>query len=133
MSTRRGRKATLLVAAVAVTTLIGAAAPARAASVRAEGADIAANGCPFTAVVCLFDQTGYSGARFTARSLEPGGTCVSLVDHGWGDRVRSASNTNSTSAALFQNDDCLGGPVQLAPGAGVADLGSFRPQSLWVP
>jgi hypothetical protein len=133
MSVRMGIRAILLVAAVAATTVIGAATPSQAAPTRAEGVGVAAGDCPFTNTVCLFDQTGYNGARFTASSLVPGGTCISLVDHGWGGRARSALNTNSTSAALFVNDDCIGGPFQLAGNSGVPDFGSFRPNSLWVP
>ncbi|GGN97955.1 hypothetical protein GCM10010112_90720 [Actinoplanes lobatus] len=38
------------------------------------------------------------------------------MEHGWNGRARSACNTNPTSAALFLNDDCIGGPSQLPPG-----------------
>jgi hypothetical protein len=96
-------------------------------------AGVSAGECPFTNTLCLFDGTGYSGARFAVSSLVPGGTCVSLVDHGWGGRARSALNTHSTSAALFVNDDCIGGPFQVPGGSGVPDFGSFRPDSVWVP
>lgn len=133
MSMRTGIRAILLVAAIAATTVIGAATPSQATPARAEGVGVAAGTCPFTNTVCLFDQTGYNGVRFTANSPLPGGQCISLVDHGWAGRARSGLNTNSTSAALFANDDCLGGPFQLSGNSGVPNFGSFRPSSLWVP
>jgi hypothetical protein len=115
-----------VVAAFTAVAVLGTASPGQAAPARA------ADECPFTNTVCLFDGTSYTGARLTVSSLS-GGTCVSLVDHGWGGRARSALNTNATSAALFANDDCVGGPFQVPANGGVPDFGSFRPDSVWVP
>lgn len=122
MSVRRRGSAIVLTAAVAGFAAVMAPTPAQAAPAQ----------CQFTATLCLFSSTGYTGTRLTLRSLVPNGTCVSLVDAGWGGRARSALNTATKSAALFANDDCLGGPYQVAPNAGVADLGSFRANSVWV-
>ncbi|GAA3452404.1 hypothetical protein GCM10018962_42370 [Dactylosporangium matsuzakiense] len=106
----------------ATATAVGVSAPAQAAPQ-----------CNFTRTVCLFDATGYSGNRLTLTSLTPGGTCVSLLAAGWGGRARSALNTGTTSAALFANDNCVGGPLQIPPGGGVSNLGSFAADSVWVP
>lgn len=126
-------RSALLVAALAATAVLGVGTSGQAAPTHAEGAGVAAGDCPFTDTLCLFDETGYGGARFTVSSLLPGGTCVSLVDHGWGGSARSALNTNGTSAALFMNDDCVGGPFQVPGNSGVPDFGTFRPDSVWVP
>jgi hypothetical protein len=126
---RRRRWSTLFAVGVATAALVGTAAPAAAgpatSAVDAE--------CSFSATLCLFDQTSFGGARFAVRSIVSGGTCVSLNESGWGNRARSAINTGGHSAALFANDDCLGGPLQIAPNTRVPDLGSFTAQSVWVP
>jgi hypothetical protein len=98
-----------------------------------DGVGVIAGDCPFARTLCLFDQTNFNGARFTVTSVGTGGTCVSLVAHGWGGRARSALNTNATSAALFMNDNCVGGPFQVAGNTGNPDFGTFRPKSVWVP
>jgi hypothetical protein len=93
----------------------------------------AAEECPFTDTLCLFEGENYTGERFNVRSLVEPGTCVSLVDHGWDGRVNSAINTNTTGAAMFALDDCAGGPY-VVPGSGsIPDLGGFNPLSVWVP
>ncbi|MBF9130921.1 peptidase inhibitor family I36 protein [Plantactinospora sp. S1510] len=125
---RRRRWSALFAVGAATAALVGTAAPAAAGPANSA----AAGNCPFSATLCLFDQTSFGGARFAVKSVVPGGTCVSLNDSGWGNRARSAINTASRSAALFSNDDCLGGPYQVAPNASLSDLGSFRPQSVWV-
>jgi hypothetical protein len=127
------RSCAALLVSVLVATVLGAGVPAQAAPAGARSAAVAAGACPFADTLCLFDQPGYSGARFTVSALPPGGVCVSLVDHGWGGRARSALNTNGTSAALFMNDDCVGGPFQVSGNSGVPDFGTFRPDSVWVP
>ncbi|MFY1705706.1 peptidase inhibitor family I36 protein [Micromonospora sp. WMMA1923] len=126
-------------AAAPATGAVATAAPATGAVVIAapatDAADTAraAGDCPFSRTVCLFDQTGYQGTRFTASSTTSGGTCVSLVSHGFGDRARSVLNGGNSSAALFALDNCAGGPYQVAANSGIADLGTFRPNSVWVP
>jgi Peptidase inhibitor family I36 len=120
-----------LVTPFAAAALIGVAAIGQAAPAHAGGVDALAVGeCPFTNTLCLFDGTRYTGERIT---LSGGGICVSLVNQGWGDRARSVINTNSRSAAMFANDDCLGGPFQVSGNTGIADLDAFRPKSVWVP
>lgn len=135
MSVRSGRRATarrswsaLGVAAVSAALVFGAATPG-AAAVSAT----AAGDCPFTNTLCLFSGENFTGDRFTVSSLSPNGTCVSLVDHGWGDRARSAINTDSSSAAMFINDDCVGGPYQVPGNSSLPSFGSFTPESVWVP
>jgi hypothetical protein len=129
MSMHSRVKYTLAVAALSAATVVAAATP----GVAATRAHAAAGTCQFSNTVCLFDQTGYNGNRFTVSSLVPNGTCVSLVDHGWGGRALSGLNTNTSSAALFANDDCVGGPYQLPGNSGIADFGGFQAQSIWVP
>ncbi|PJE97252.1 hypothetical protein CUT44_13445 [Streptomyces carminius] len=104
------------------------AGPATADSSGASAAE-----CPPGGSLCLYEGTDFTGERFTVSSLGPGGVCVSLVDHGWGDRARSAINTHSGHAAMFLNDDCLGGPYQVPGNSSLADFGSFVPKSVWVP
>lgn len=72
----------------------------------------AAELCPFTDTLCLFEDANFGGSRFNARALDPNtGTCVDLRAHGWGGRARSAINTNARSARLLSNSDCSGGAV----------------------
>lgn len=115
-------------AAVSAALVLGTAAPALASSSASVAGD-----CPFTNTLCLFSGENFTGDRFTVSSLVPNGTCVSLVDHGWGDRARSAINTHPDSAAMFFNDDCVGGPYQVPGNSSLASFGTFTPESVWVP
>ena len=125
MTARRRVSAILLAASLGTAAAAGPAAPGHAAPPAS---------CTFSDTVCVFDGTGYTGARFTASSPGAGGTCVSLAGHGWGNgRARSVYNTNSTPAALFALDNCAGGPFQVGAGSGVTNLGSFQANSVWVP
>lgn len=123
---RRKRTPAVLLALTA-TALLAAASPAAAADAAS------ADDCSFTDTLCLYEGANFTGERFTVSSLVEPGTCVSLVDHGWGGRVNSAINTNTSGAALFANDDCVGGPYQVPGSSSIADLGSFEPLSVWVP
>jgi len=67
--------------------------------------------CPFTNSLCLFEQANFGGQRFNVSSLNPNGTCVDLVQHGWGGRAHSAVNTHTNNAAVFPNANCTGQPV----------------------
>jgi hypothetical protein len=120
---RRAARSALALAGVTAGLLFGPQTPAKAAEPEP---------CPFAGVLCLYDGTNFAGERFNVAALEPEGTCVSLVDHGWGDRARSAINTNGRSAAMFANDDCVGGPFQVPANSTIADLGGFRPNSVFV-
>jgi peptidase inhibitor family I36 len=72
----------------------------------------AADLCPFSDTLCLFDHANFGGERFNVRALDSSaGTCVNLAEHGWAARARSAVNTNSRSAAVFPNPECTGAPV----------------------
>ncbi|GAA4690019.1 peptidase inhibitor family I36 protein [Phytohabitans rumicis] len=122
MSVNRLRSA-LVVAGAATALLIGAAGVAPAASAAA---------CPSRSL-CLYEGTNFTGDMFPVTSLNPSGTCVSLVDHGWGDRAHSAVNTHNNSAAMFMNDDCIGGPYQVPGKSSLPNFGSFTPESVWVP
>ena len=123
---RRAARSALALAGVTAGLLLGPVSSAGAAGPADEP-------CPFAGTLCLYDGTALTGERFTARSLDPNGTCVSLVDHGWGGRARSAVNTNGRSAAMFANDDCLGDPFQVPGGSTIVDFGDFRPNSVFVP
>jgi Peptidase inhibitor family I36 len=125
-----GRLRSLLPVGVSLVVLFGSAAAASAEP--ATRVSSAAATCPSRAL-CLYEETNFGGAVFTVTSLVPGGTCVSLVDHGWGDRAHSAINTHSNSAAMFMNDDCVGGPFQVPGNSSLPSFGSFTPESVWVP
>lgn len=129
MRTNRFRKPATALALTAA-ALLAMAAPAAAAAPSAAAAPPPE--CPFTETLCLFEGENFTGARFTVSSLVEPGTCVSLVDHGWGGgRANSAINTHTANAALFAYDDCMGGPY-LVPGEGsIPDLG-LEPQSVWI-
>ncbi|MEN3614219.1 peptidase inhibitor family I36 protein [Plantactinospora sp. ZYX-F-223] len=119
-------RSSLFVAGLSVAALLGTAGAGSAGPPSTLDAT-----CPSNAL-CLYSGTGYTGDMLPLVSLNPGGTCVSLVAEGWGDRARSVVNTHSRSAALFQNDDCLGDPYQVAGNSSIPNLGSFSPESAWV-
>jgi hypothetical protein len=82
----------------------------------------AADLCPFSNTLCLFEHANFGGARFNVKALDPSpGTCVDLAAHGWAARARSAVNTNSRSATVFPNPDCTG------RGIGIGDLEATLP------
>ncbi|MFF3854406.1 peptidase inhibitor family I36 protein [Micromonospora sp. NPDC002575] len=113
--------------------LATAPAPAAASPAPAARNAPAVDACPFTNTLCLFEGANYTGERLTLISLVSPGTCVSLVDAGWGDRPRSAINTNSRSAAMFMNDDCVGGAFEVPGNSSLPSFGGFTPESVWVP
>jgi hypothetical protein len=117
----------LLAAVLPLAIALGTVVPGAAHAASAAG------DCPFSETLCLFEGENFTGDRFTVSSLVPEGTCVSLVDHGWGDRAHSAINTHSNSAAMFMNDDCVGGPFQVPGNSSLASFGGFTPESVWVP
>ncbi|GAA1737429.1 peptidase inhibitor family I36 protein [Luedemannella helvata] len=88
--------------------------------------------CP-SGSLCLYEGAGFTGAKFSVTSLNPNGTCVSLVSHGWGDRAHSAINTHNSGAAMFMNDNCVGGPYQVPANSSLSSFGGFTPESVWVP
>ncbi|MFD7660390.1 peptidase inhibitor family I36 protein [Actinosynnema sp. NPDC059797] len=74
----------------------------------------AAGTCEFTNTLCAWEQANFGGARFTVAPLPPHqGVCVDLVEHGWGNRIRSTVNTSSKTASLFASDDCTGRPFPI--------------------
>jgi hypothetical protein len=89
----------------------------------------AADLCPFSDTLCLFERANFDGARFNVRALDPSaGTCVDLAAHGWAGRARSAVNTNSRSATVFPNPDCTGHPIgvnELEPTLPLLPNGAF--------
>ncbi|MBE1487556.1 peptidase inhibitor family I36 protein [Plantactinospora soyae] len=123
----RGLRSALLIAGVSVATLIATATVATAGP-----ASVSADPCPSRAL-CLYEGSNFTGEMFAATSLNPAGICVSLVDHGWGDRAHSAINTHNTSAQMFMNDDCVGGPYQVPGNSSLSSFGTFTPESVWVP
>jgi len=126
-SRHRKRNPAVLLALTA-TALLATASPAAGSPTGTTSAD----DCSLTDTLCLYEGAGFTGERFTVSSLVEPGTCVSLVDHGWAGRVNSAINTHTSSAALFANDDCVGGPYQVPGSGSVTDLGGFEPLSVWV-
>lgn len=66
--------------------------------------------CNFSRTLCLYERADFNGAEFTVLALDPTvGSCVDLVNHGWGNRAVSAVNTNSSrSATLYTGTDCTG-------------------------
>nr|QLK00566.1 peptidase inhibitor family I36 protein [Micromonospora carbonacea] len=124
---------TLVVVGLLAAVLGTASAPAAASPGPAARSTPAVDACPFTNTLCLFEGTNFTGERLTVSSLVSPGTYVSLVDAGWGDRARSAINTNSRSAAMFMNDDCVGGAFEVPGNSSRPDFGGFTPESAWVP
>ncbi|WND32847.1 peptidase inhibitor family I36 protein (plasmid) [Streptomyces sp. BB1-1-1] len=128
-SSSTGNGARLARTLVGSTTLAGLlwAAPGLA---HASAEEDPGTACPFNRTLCLFEGADYSGERFTVQSLDPSASvCVDLVEHGWGNRARSAVNTAARTAALFPNPDCTGRAV------GVTDATPslpFQPQSVQV-
>ncbi|MGI5401455.1 peptidase inhibitor family I36 protein [Streptomyces sp. CA-135486] len=92
----------------------------------------AAGDCSFAKTVCLFSGENFTGERITLSSLSPGGTCVNLSQSGWNHHAQSVVNTHSSSAALFANEDCAGGPYQVPGNSSIAQLGSFAAVSVWI-
>ncbi|MEU4283600.1 peptidase inhibitor family I36 protein [Nocardiopsis dassonvillei] len=91
----------------------------------------ASDPCLFSNTLCLFERTEFGGERFTVAPLTPGqGVCVDLVEHGWGGRASSATNTSTSSNAMFQSDDCTGQPMEIPTGP-TPHL-SFSPNSVFV-
>ncbi|MFI1018470.1 peptidase inhibitor family I36 protein [Streptomyces sp. NPDC020965] len=113
-----------LLAAVA-TAVIGGLATAAPATAN-EG------NCTAVSALCLYSGENFSGTSLPITSQTPGGTCVNVAQSGWSGPVRSVVNTHSKSAALFMNEDCLGGPYQVAANSSIPSLGTFQPKSLWV-
>ncbi|MFF1610391.1 peptidase inhibitor family I36 protein [Amycolatopsis sp. NPDC058278] len=95
--------AALAILLASVTTQVVTASPADAAGT-----------CPFTDTLCMWDQSDFNGASMNVLPLPPNpSACVDLVEHGWGNRVRSAINTSSKAAAMFQSDNCTGHPFPI--------------------
>lgn len=122
----------LLVAGISMATLFGVTGPVLASPTATGRASTTTSTCPSRSL-CLYDGTNFTGEIFTVMSFSPSGSCVSLVDHGWGDRARSARNTHRNSAAMFMNDDCVGGPYQVPGNSSLPSFGTFTPESVWVP
>ena len=90
----------------------------------------AAGTCNFISALCLWDQTGFNGAQMNLTPLSPAtAICVDLAAQGWGNRVRSAINTSSKTAALFASTDCTGHPYAVS---GSQPSISFAANSVWV-
>ncbi|WSQ09430.1 peptidase inhibitor family I36 protein [Streptomyces sp. NBC_01231] len=131
-ATARSRRAWhVLVGAVLTTPLVLMAGPATADSSEPQVTSVA--DCPSSGSLCLYEGANFSGSQFAVRSNGSDGVCVSLVDHGWGERAQSAINTHRGHAAMFANDDCLGQPYPVPGNSSLDSFGSFVPKSVWVP
>lgn len=118
-------------AALAAALLALAAAPGAHAATAVTAVEAQAT-CEFSTTLCLWDRTGFTGTRFTASPFPPGtATCVDLVEHGWGERARSAVNTSTRTMALFLTDDCTGHPYPVDAGSSQSEL-SIAANSAWV-
>ncbi|WP_083886703.1 peptidase inhibitor family I36 protein [Actinoalloteichus spitiensis] len=123
-SARRSLTTTIGVVAVvagsAVTSGVAAAAPEGAPTVAVSSTSGA---CEFSGTFCAWDEADFEGTRFTARAWNAGaGACVDLVEHGWGDRIRSAVNTNGQQAVLFEGTDCTGAQLPVLGGSSVSSV-----------
>jgi hypothetical protein len=111
--------------ATALTVLLAGAGAAVTGAAPAAAADPF---CSFTRTVCLWDQTNYTGTRFTVQAADPAaGACVDLAAHGWGaGRTHSARNTGNQVARLYPTRNCTGSAYQLVPAGtyGSVDFGS---------
>ena len=123
----KGLRSITLVTGLAALMLAATGAAASAGTTSSNAA-----ACP-SGALCLYEGTNFTGDMFPVTSLNPSGTCVSLVEHGWGDRAHSAVNTHNSSAAMFMNDDCLGGPYQVPANSSLPNFDTFTPESVWVP
>lgn len=126
--TARSRRATRLLPGI----LLAASIAAAGSLVTAGPAAAEAGDCSFVKTVCLYSGENFTGERITLSSLQPSGTCVNLAESGWALEVNSVINTHSSSASMFSNADCVGGPYQVAGNSGISQLGSFTPVSVWV-
>jgi len=86
--------------------------------------------CPFTDAFCAWDQTNYEGQRFNVLPIGSS-ACVDLVEHGWGDRIRSAYNNSTKTASLFASDDCTGRPYPIDGKTGQSSI-TFPAKSVFV-
>ncbi|WP_086664647.1 peptidase inhibitor family I36 protein [Lentzea kentuckyensis] len=86
--------------------------------------------CTFTDAFCAWDQTNYEGNRFNVVPLGSS-ACVDLVEHGWGNRIRSAYNNSTKTASLFASDDCTGQPYPIGGKTGQPDI-TFQAGSVFI-
>ena len=86
--------------------------------------------CTYTDAFCAWDQINYEGAKFNVSPLGSS-ACVDLVEHGWGNRIRSAYNNSTKTAALFASDDCTGRGFPVEPKSGKPDI-TFQAGSVLV-
>ncbi len=99
------RKSGTLLAALVMSTSIQSITASSASAVGT---------CTFTSTLCMWDQAGFVGATLSATPLPPNqSACVDLVQHGWGNRVKSAINTSSGTASLFESNNCSGRPYPI--------------------
>ncbi len=112
-------------------TLAGLLLAGAAAQVALAPTAAAAGTCDFANTLCLWEQPQYGGAGFNATPIGAGGVCVDLVEHGWGERARSAINTSAHTASLFVSDNCTGRPYPIDGKTSVPNL-SFLANSVFV-
>jgi|1185.fasta_scaffold720864_1 hypothetical protein len=92
----------------------------------------AAGTCNFTDTLCMWDQTDFGGANLNVSPMQPNpSACVNLAEHGWGNRVRSAINTSSKTASLFESTNCTGRPYPVEGNSAKSSI-TFGANSVWV-
>ena len=118
------------VTAISALLATAGAATAGAGPAAAAPADFS---CTSVQAVCLWDQAGYSGTRFTVQASKPAsGTCVDLAAHGWGAGLgKSARNTGSQKARLYGTQNCTGSWYMIVPGGSYESI-DFASNSIYV-
>lgn len=112
-------------------TFTGLLLAATAAQVALAPTASAAGTCDFPNTLCLWEQPQFGGAGFSATPTGSSGVCVDLVDHGWGERARSAINTSSHTVSLFTSSDCSSRPYPIDGNTSVPNL-SFLANSAFI-
>ncbi|WP_337661898.1 peptidase inhibitor family I36 protein [Actinoalloteichus sp. AHMU CJ021] len=125
---RKSARRSLTTAIGVATVVVGSAVASGVAAAAPGGTPTAVvssttGACEFSGTFCAWDETGFQGTRFTAMAWNTdAGACVDLVEHGWGDRIRSAVNTHGRQAVLFEGTDCTGAQLPVRGGSSLSSV-----------
>jgi len=86
--------------------------------------------CTFTDAFCAWDKVDYEGNPWNVMPIGSS-ACVDLVEHGWGERIRSAYNNSTKTASLFESTNCTGRPYPIDGKTGQPDI-TFKARSVFV-